>query len=137
MWLLRAALVAGSLFALRAAGPLYQEALRQGAEEFRQLEALSSGQALAAYGLVVLAAALFTLACRLPLVIGFAWGPLALAIVPAALAAHLPLVLRFEDADWLNRFYFFDGEPARWVLIALVGVAIGSTLGRREHRRAG
>jgi len=107
-WVLRIVLVTAALLALRAAAPLYADAQGRALADFDALEALASASAVAAYGLVILAACLFTLACRLPLALGVTWTPLLLGIIPAVLAAHLPLVAstRFDNVDWLNRFYF-------------------------------
>lgn len=131
LWLSRGVLVVASLIALRAAAPLFQDAMDRSAAEFTH-DALLSGAALASYGLTALGACLFTLACRLPLRPGIAWVPLALAAIPLLLAAHLPLLVTetFTRVSWMNRFYFFDQEPTWWTLIALVGVAIGCALGR-------
>jgi hypothetical protein len=138
LWALRLALLTGSLVALRFSVVLNLEEMRRGAAEFDMLSALTSMKGLSALGLAVATGFLFTMACRIPLAASLRWAPIALALLPLALLAHLPLVFvglsRGPVSGWFYTFYFFDGQDARWVLAALVGVSFGVGVGRTVIR---
>jgi hypothetical protein len=136
LWALRLALLTGSLVALRFSVVLNIEEMNRARMEFDLTGAFTSVKGLSALGLAMATGFLFTMACRLPLGAGLRWAPIALAVIPLALLAHLPLVFAEEDpaSGWFYYFYFFDGQDARWVLAALVGVAFGVAFGRTPVR---
>lgn len=134
-WILRVALAAVSVAALRTSVLSLAEVRRRAAMEFDLFGSLTSAEGALAHVLAVIAGLAFTLGCRLPLRAGIRWPPFVLALLPAALVSHLfVLAARVGEGGVfegiLTRSYFFDGDPARWAFACLVGVAIGCGLGR-------
>ncbi len=122
----------------------WEELDRQGREEFRALDLLVGWQGWSVLLVMCLGAALFTLAVRLPVSAGFRWGRALWALLPFALLWHLRLY--FDWAEWgfhrsypfltellgFDRVTFLEDQSTRWVLAALVGVALGSAIGRTD-----
>jgi hypothetical protein len=120
----------------------WDELDRQGREEFRTLELIFGWPGWVAILVMSLAAAVFTLAVRLPVRAGVRWGRALWALVPFVLLWHLDLY--FPWAEWgfhrtypfltellgFDRFTFLDDQGMRWVLAALLGAALGSSIGR-------